>query len=193
MCSLLVFKMSPYTSYYLLQAGGGSLSDLGIILRPRRVQRGSGLFGSLLSGAYKFAKPLFIQGLHALASEGMNFSQNFLNDLSNDQKPKEILKNQGKQSLTNLKEKLVNKLNNSMQQQGQGKRMLPIPINYKADKSINEYNFAKIAQLSKARALRKTPKRKTPKKNKIVKKQIKKKSKKKKTATKKFRLKDIYD
>ncbi len=110
---------SYYTQYYLKQSGRG-LSDIGGIYKtPSFYQAGRGGIGSFFAGLYKYLKPLVSSGISALADQSIKTGTNILSEIG--QKPfKQILKEQGKNAASELKQRGINKL--KRMQGGSGKR-----------------------------------------------------------------------
>lgn len=111
---------------YSIQTGK-SLNDIGTILRTpityqrgysynylprRRVYVGRGI-GSVLSGAYRFLRPLIIKGLRTVSREFLDAGSDILANKS-DEPFEQKVKMRGQQALQNLKRKAVDKLNQAV-------------------------------------------------------------------------------
>lgn len=108
-----------YTNYYNNQSGN-NIHNIGEIYHsPRITQYGRGI-GSLFSSLFSHLKPFFKTGFDVLKNKSIDIGKEILEELGT--KPiKEILINQGRKVVNNIKEATIDKL--KTMQQGQGKHI----------------------------------------------------------------------
>lgn len=102
--------MDHLTTYYINQAGGGSLGDVvgPVYNGSPYIQHGHGI-GSFLSSLFRIVKPVLIRGAKAVGRETLSAGSNILADMvtkSPDVKVKDIVSKR----VTESTQKLVNKL-----------------------------------------------------------------------------------
>lgn len=95
-----------FTEYYLSQAGNGFSS----IYSGTPYQRGYGV-GSWLGGLFHSIWPLFKKGAYAIGKEVLKGGVNVIDDIENKKKFKESFTQRSKEGMSNLKQKISNKIN----------------------------------------------------------------------------------
>lgn len=88
--------------YYMDQAGSG----IGEFYSGPIYQRGYGI-GSFLGGLFKTVLPILKRGSAAVGREVVKNGVNFLNDLKNNTNPNATLNNRARETMENLKRKLM--------------------------------------------------------------------------------------
>lgn len=88
--------------YYMEQAGSG----IGEFYSGPIYQRGHGI-GSFLGGLFKTVLPILKRGGAAVGREVLKNGTNFLNDVQNNVNPQTALKNRARETVDNLKRKLM--------------------------------------------------------------------------------------
>lgn len=88
--------------YYMDQAGSG----IGEFYSGPIYQRGYGI-GSFLGGLFKSVLPILKRGGVTVGREVLKNGTNFLNDVQNNIKPQTAMKNRARETVENLKRKLM--------------------------------------------------------------------------------------
>lgn len=87
-----------YTEYYLNQAGSGFSN----IYAAPVYQKGYGI-GSFLGGLFRSAYPILKKSASTIGSELLKSGSNIISDIvSNNQDPRAVIKNRGKETINNL-------------------------------------------------------------------------------------------
>lgn len=163
-----------YTKYYLIQSGGGGLSNIGSVYhQPQFIQHGRGL-GSFFGGLARYLKPLFMHGLNAIRKEALNTGAEILSEIGT--RPiHEIFREKTKVAVKNLQDKAINHIRSNMQGAG-----ISSGIN-----RFKKYNCGSLADVNSniTKLLKSNKKTKQKHKKKIA--SVKKNIKKSNTKTKK--------
>lgn len=112
-----------YVKYYRIQAGGGYHgSNIGNLYKGSDfVQRGYGI-GSFLVKAFKYLKPLALNGLQAIGSEGYKTGKGVFNDIIANKPLDQIIRDRSQEAMLGLTERGLNKIKQKMasRQSGNG-------------------------------------------------------------------------
>lgn len=122
--------MSGYIQMSREYQTGGALSDIDVYKGPNyhhfHRQGGRGI-GKYIGKAFKYLKPFLFSGLEALTDQGISSAGSILNQLG-EKDLKTVLKDEGKNALTNLKQKAINKINRSSGFKTQSGTGLPLGL-----------------------------------------------------------------
>lgn len=117
---------SPYTRYYLIQAGGGGggghHNSMGPLYRQPRefYQNGYGI-GSFFGKILRYLKPLALEGLEALSDQTYKTGKGVVHDLIGRKPLDDILKDRGEEAVLQLTERGLNKIKTKMTKSQFGK------------------------------------------------------------------------
>lgn len=117
---------------------GGSLSEIEVYSGPvRRYRQDGGGIARYLASAIRFFKPLLSSGINALKEQGIESAGSILDQLGNKD-VKSILKEEGQRAIKNLKQKALNKLNQTTGLKNQSGEGMPIYLHpYQARRAAN--------------------------------------------------------
>lgn len=109
-----IIMASPYTKYYMIQAGFGQHNSVGNLYRQKEIyQRGYGI-GSFFGKLLQYLKPLAMDGLEALSDQTYKMGKNMVHDLIGRRPLDDVLKDRGQEAILELTERGLNKIKQKM-------------------------------------------------------------------------------
>lgn len=137
--------------YYMIHGQG--LNDIKVLRTPYRVQRGRGFYYkgkslAFLSRIARMLMPIVKRAGRAIGREALNSGINMMDDAERnpDMPITEIIKNRTKQSVRNLSEQAMKKLNNNLS--GEGLRRRSIKSTNKDVKRLKDFKLGVVKRVT---------------------------------------------